>query len=65
VIMKYQVVKIGRSWWGVIEQGKTYPGHVFPTLQQAKAFSENKCPHCQQTLSTRETNDHTRGNSVG
>lgn len=48
-----KVVKLGERCWGVVEPGKGYPGHVFPTKWQAVAFSHGQghcCPTCRQPV---------------
>jgi hypothetical protein len=35
-----KVVRLGKGAWGVIEPGKDYAGHIFPTRWQARAYAE-------------------------
>jgi hypothetical protein len=47
---KYTVAKIADRCWGVTEDDRNYPGHLFPTRRSAVAFAEGRCEHCNRRL---------------
>jgi hypothetical protein len=58
------ITKIAEKCWGVTEESKNYPGHIFPTKRLAQAFVENKCPCCWQTLAQETAKEQTTHNKV-